>query len=125
MPQNVRKQHIVCSNCHTRFTGAYCPYCGAENGVKRARRGGGGFVGGLFQFILTLLILAVLIAIAFVALDYAASVQGDGHSAARAILDSVRNAVPRRALDVYASIKAQYLDRWIAGVVEFFNVLFC
>lgn len=124
MQQNVRKQHVVCKNCKARFTGAYCPFCGAESGIKRPHRGGGGLLGGVFQFVFTLVVLAVLVAVAFIVLDYVASASGDGHSAARAILDSVRNAIPKSALDYYASIKAQYLDGWVASIVSFFNVLF-
>lgn len=123
MPQSVRKQYMVCKQCKTRFSGAYCPYCGAENGVKRAHRGSG-LIGGLLQFVLSLIVLALFIAVAFVVLDYTASASGDGAGAARAILDSARNAIPKSALDYYAAIKAQYLDRWVAAIVEFFTVVF-
>jgi hypothetical protein len=124
MQQNVRKQHVVCKNCKARYTGEYCPFCGTENGGKRPHRGGGGLLGGVLQFILTLVLLAILIAVAFIVLDYVASASGDTHTGARAILDSVRNAIPKGALDYYASIKAQYLDGWVASIVGFFNVLF-
>ncbi|NLI53956.1 MAG: hypothetical protein GX417_06455 [Clostridiales bacterium] len=124
MPQSTRKKHIVCKNCKTRFTGDYCPYCGAENGVNHVRRGAGGFFGGLFRFALSLAALALLIAVGFVILDYVASAGGDGTSAARAILDSARNAIPQSALDTYAAFKARYLDGWVAAVVDFFTVLF-
>ena len=123
MPQSVRKQYTVCKECKTRFSGVYCPYCGAENGVKRARRGGG-LVSGLLQFILSLVVLALFIAVAFIVLDYTASASGDTSGAARAILDSARNAIPRSALDYYAAFKAQYLDRWVAAIIEFFTVVF-
>ncbi len=123
MPQTVRKQYTVCKKCKTRFTGEYCPYCGAESGAGRIHRGGG-FVGSLFQFVFSLIILALIVAVAFIILDYSASASGDSSGAARAILDSVRNAIPKSALDYYASIKAQYLDRWVAAIVGFFNVLF-
>jgi hypothetical protein len=122
MPQTVRKQYTVCKRCNTRFSGDYCPYCGAENGVSRGR--GSGFVGGVLQFVLSLIVLALFIAVAFIVLDYTASARGDGSSAARAILDSARNAIPKSALDYYAAVKAQYLDRWVASIVEFFNVVF-
>lgn len=124
MPQSTRKKYTVCRKCRTRFTGTYCPYCGAENGLNHARRGWGGFLGGLFRFALSLAVLALLIAAAFVVLDYVASAGGDGTSAARAILDSARNAIPRGVLDAYAAFKAQHLDAWVAAVVGFFKVLF-
>ncbi len=124
MPQTARKQTTVCRNCSTRFFGTYCPYCGAENGEKHARRGRGGLFGGLLQFVGSLLLLALALLFTFVVLDYAASAAGDGASTARAILDSVRNAVPQSALDMYAAVKAQYLDRWVAAIVDFFNVVF-
>lgn len=124
MPQNNRKPHIVCRRCKTRFSGIYCPYCGAENGVVRTARGRGGLLGGLLRFLLSLIALAIILAIAFTVLDYVASAAGDGRSAARAILDSARNAIPKSVLDAYAAIKAQFLDLWIAAVSEFFRVVF-
>ena len=124
MPQNNRKKHIVCRKCKTRFTGTYCPYCGAENGVGRFHRGRGGLLGGVLRFLVSLVALALLLFAAFAALDYIASASGDSHSTARAILDSARNAIPKSVLDAYASFKAAYLDRWVAGVTDFFRVLF-
>ena len=125
MQQNVRKQHVVCKNCKARFTGAYCPFCGAESGIKRPHRGGGGLLGGVFQFVFTLVVLAVLVAVAFIVLDYVASASGDGHSAARAILDSVRNALPKSACwTITPRSKRKYLDGWVASIVSFFHVLF-
>ena len=73
MPRNNRKPHIVCRRCKTRFTGAYCPYCGAENGSARASLTRGGIIGGLLRFLFSLLMLALLLAIAFIVLDYIAS----------------------------------------------------
>jgi len=124
MLRNTRKPHIVCRRCKTRFTGAYCPYCGAENGAARAGLCRGGLLGGLFRFLFSLAVLAVILAIAFIALDYTASASGDVHGAARAILDSARYAIPKQVLDAYAAIKAQFLDRWITHIIEFFRVLF-
>jgi hypothetical protein len=124
MPQNVRKPHTVCRRCKTRFTGVYCPYCGAENGAARTVRGRGGLLGGILRFLLSLVALAIILAVAFIALDYIASASGDGHGAARAILDSARNAIPQSVLDTYAAIKVQFLDRWIAAITAFFGVLF-
>lgn len=124
MPQNTRKNHTVCRRCKTRFSGVYCPYCGAENGAAHSIRGCGGFFGSLIRFLFSLVVLAIILAIGFIVLDYIASASGDGHGAARAILDSVRFAIPQSALDYYASIKVQFLDHWIAEIVEFFTVLF-
>jgi len=123
MPQNIRKPHIACRRCKTRFTGAYCPYCGAEKGAPHALRSRGGLVGGLLRFLLSLAVLALILAVTFIILDYSASATGDMHGAARAILDSARYAIPQSALDAYAAIKVQFLDRWIAAITEFFHVL--
>ena len=124
MPRNNRKPHIVCRRCKTRFTGAYCPYCGAENGSARASLTRGGIIGGLLRFLFSLLMLALLLAIAFIVLDYIASASGDSHGAARAILDSARYAIPKSVLDGYAEIKEQFLDRWVTSIIDFFRVLF-
>ncbi|MEA4870294.1 MAG: hypothetical protein VB062_06615 [Christensenella sp.] len=124
MPQSTRKRHIVCKKCKTRFSGTYCPYCGAENGVGRFHRGRGGLLGGVLRFLLSLVALALLLVAAFVALDYIASAGGDSHSTARALLDSVRNGIPNGVLEAYASFKAAYLDHWVATVNDFFHVLF-
>lgn len=124
MPRNTRKPHIVCRRCKTRFSGVYCPYCGAENGSKHAGIGRGGLFGGFLRFLFSIITLAVVLSIAFIALDYGASASGDIHGAARAILDSARYAIPQRVLDAYASLKAQFLDQWITQIIEFFRVLF-
>ena len=123
MPQNTRKVHTVCRSCKTRFKGDYCPYCGAEKGAH-VLRGRGGLIGGLLRFVFSLLVLGVVLAIAFVALDYTASAAGDRHGAARAILDSARYAIPQSVLDLYATAKTQFLDRWMLAISDFFNVLF-
>ena len=124
MPRNNRKPHIVCRRCKTRFTGAYCPYCGAENGSARASLTRGGIIGGLLRFLFSLLMLALILTIAFVVLDYIASASGDSSGAARAILDSARYAIPKNVLDGYAEIKAQFLDQWVTHIIDFFRVLF-
>ena len=124
MPRNNRKPHIVCRRCKTRFTGAYCPYCGAENGSAHASLTRGGIIGGLLRFLFSVVVLALLLAIAFVVLDYVASASGDTHGAARAILDSARYAIPRAVLDWYAQTKTLFLDHWIAAITEFFTILF-
>ncbi len=124
MPQNTRKVHIVCRRCKTRFTGVYCPYCGAEKGAPRMLGGRGGLLGGLLRFLLSLAVLALVLAATFIFLDYSASAQGDRHGAARAILDSARFAIPQGVLDYYAGLKVLFLDRWIAAIQEFFSVLF-
>ena len=123
MPRNTRKIYTACRRCKTRFTGEYCPYCGAEKGAH-ALRGRGGLVGGLLRFVFSLVVLGVVLAIAFIALDYSASAAGDRHGAARAILDSARYAIPQSVLDLYALAKTQFLDRWIHAITDFFNVLF-
>lgn len=124
MPRNARKVHIVCRRCKTRFSGEYCPYCGAEKGAPSALRSRGGLLGGLLRFLLSLLVLAFILLIAFILLDYSASAAGDRHGAARAILDSARYAIPKSVLGLYAEAKAQFLDRWITAIGEFFGVLF-
>ena len=78
----------------------------------------------MLRFLVSLVALALLLFAAFATLDYIASASGDSHSTARAILDSARNAIPKSVLDAYASFKAAYLDRWVAGVTDFFRVLF-
>ena len=123
MPQNTRKVHIVCRRCKTRFTGIYCPYCGAEKGAPSALGSRGGLLSGFLRFLLSLIALALILIVAFVALDYSASAAGDRHGAARAILDSARYAIPKSLLDLYAQAKTAFLDRWIAAVSEFFSIL--
>ena len=124
MPRNARKAHIVCRRCKTRFSGGYCPYCGAEKGAPRVLGSRGGLLGGLLRFLVSLVALALILVVAFVALDYSASAAGDRHGAARAILDSARFAIPQSVLDYYAGLKVLFLDRWIAAIQEFFSVLF-
>jgi hypothetical protein len=124
MPQNTRKVHIVCRRCKTRFSGAYCPYCGAEKGAPKALRSRGGLLGGLLRFLFSLLALALILIVTFVALDYSASAAGGHHGAARAILDSARYAIPKSVLDLYAQAKTMFLDHWIAEITEFFTILF-
>ena len=124
MPQNTRKVHIVCRRCKTRFTGIYCPYCGAEKGAPSALGSRGGLLSGFLRFLLSLIALALILIVAFVALDYSASAAGDRHGAARAILDSARYAIPKSVLDGYADVKEQFLDHWITQIIKFFRVLF-
>lgn len=124
MPQNTRKAHIVCRRCKTRFSGTYCPYCGAEKGTPKALGSRGGLLGGLLRFVLSLLALALILVVAFIVLDYSASAAGDRHGAARAILDSARYAIPQSVLDWYAQMKTLFLDHWIAEITEFFTILF-
>ena len=123
MPQKTRKVHIVCRRCKTRFSGTYCPYCGAEKGTPKALGSRGGLLCGLLRLLFSLLALALILVIAFVVLDYSASAAGDRHGAARAILDSARYAIPKGVLDLYAQAKSAFLDRWIAAVSEFFSIL--
>mgnify|MGYP001765456975 CR=1 FL=1 len=124
MPQNTRKAHIVCRRCKTRFSGTYCPYCGAEKGTPKALGSRGGLLCGLLRLLFSLLALALILVIAFVVLDYSASAAGDRHGAARAILDSARFAIPKAVLDWYAQTKTLFLDHWIAAITEFFTILF-
>lgn len=124
MPQNTRKAHIVCRRCKTRFSGTYCPYCGAEKGTPKALGSRGGLLGGLLRFVLSLFALALILVVAFIVLDYSASAAGDRHGAARAILDSARYAIPQGILDWYAQMKTLFLDHWIAEITEFFTILF-
>ena len=124
MPQNTRKAHIVCRRCKTRFSGTYCPYCGAEKGTPKALGSRGGLLCGLLRLLFSLLALALILVIAFVVLDYSASAAGDRHGAARAILDSARYAIPKSVLDGYAEIKEQFLDQWVTNIIDFFRVLF-
>lgn len=124
MPRNTRKPHIVCRRCKTRFTGEYCPYCGAEKGGPSIIRGRGGLLSGFLRFLFSLFVLALILIVTFIVLDYSASAAGDRHGAARAILDSARFAIPQSALEWYAQQKTIFLDRWVAGLSEFFIVLF-
>ena len=108
MPRNGRKKHRICKNCGTRFSGRYCPYCGAECGKPRALRSGG-FIAGAFRLLLSLIVLALFLFVVFAALDLFAS-SGDGsHTTAQAVLSSVENALPKRILDAYAVFKESCL----------------
>lgn len=124
MPQSTHRAHIVCRRCKTRFSGTYCPYCGAEKGAPKAIGSRGGLLGGLLRFLFSLVLLALILILAFVVLDYSASAAGDRHGAARAILDSARYAIPKSMLDWYAQMKTLFLDHWIAEITEFFTILF-
>ena len=124
MPQSTHRAHIVCRRCKTRFSGTYCPYCGAEKGAPKAIGSRGGLLGGLLRFLFSLVLLALILILAFIVLDYSASAAGDRHGAARAILDSARYAIPKSMLDWYAQMKTLFLDHWIAEITEFFTILF-
>ena len=113
MQRKPRKKRRACKSCGVRFSGHYCPYCGAEGGRRHTPRSNG-FVVGLLRFLLSLAALAILLALAFVVLDYVAA-SGEGtHTTAIAIVESVKNALPKEALLVYTSIKETYLDKWLA-----------
>ena len=125
MPRKTRRKHRVCSSCNTRFTGHYCPYCGAEYGKKRILRAKGGFVSGVLRFLLSLAALCLLFAIAFAALDYFASAPGGAHSTAQAVFTSIQNALPQNVLDLYTSVKAAYLEPfvvWTQNLHNSFNI---
>ncbi len=124
MPQSTHRAHIVCRRCKTRFSGTYCPYCGAEKGAPKAIGSRGGLLGGLLRFLFSLVLLALILILAFIVLDYSASAAGDRHGAARAILDSARYAIPKSMLGWYAQMKTLFLDHWIAEITEFFTILF-
>ena len=109
MQRKPRKKRRACKNCGVRFSGRYCPYCGAENGRKHPLRSNGVVVVFL-RFLLSLLALAVLLFVAFVVLDYVAA-SGDGaHTTAIAIVESVKNALPEKIIDLYTEIQTNYLD---------------
>jgi len=118
MPRKTRKKHRVCSSCNTRFTGHYCPYCGAEYGKKRILRARGGLLSGLLRFLLSLAALCLLFAIAFVTLDYFASEQGGAHSTAQAIFTSIQNALPGGFLSAYQTFRERYLGKLIAQTIQ-------
>jgi len=113
MQRKPRKKRRACKNCGVRFSGRYCPYCGAENGRKHPLRSNGVVVVFL-RFLLSLLALAVLLFVAFVVLDYVAA-SGDGtHTTAIAIVESVRNALPEHLLVVYTDFKENVLSELFA-----------
>lgn len=113
MHRKTRKKRRVCSNCSTRFSGRYCPYCGAEYGHRHALRSSGFFV-VLLRFLLSLAALALVLFVAFAALDYLAATDNGAHTTALAIVESVKNALPERWISVYESIKANQLDTFVA-----------
>ncbi len=124
MPRKIRKKHRVCSNCNTRFTGRYCPYCGAENGRKHVLSDGGFFI-GLLRFILSLILLALILAVVLIALDYIAAADNGAHTAAAAIVTSVKNALPQNVLTLYTNIKSAYIQPlmvWAQNLHNSFNI---
>lgn len=120
MPQKTRKKRRVCQSCNTRFSGRYCPYCGAEFGHRHMPRSSGFFV-VLLRFMFSLVVLALLLLVAFIALDYVASAQNGAHTTAIAIVSSVKNALPERYLVVYSTIKERYLDSFFAWIQNFLH----
>lgn len=109
MPRKTRKKRRFCKTCKTRFTGQYCPYCGAEYGHKHLLRSGGFFFGFL-RFLLSLLLLGLILIIAFIALDFIASADDGAHTTAIAIVSSIKNALPERVVQVYTAYKTNYLN---------------
>ena len=120
MQRKPRKKRRACKNCGVRFSGRYCPYCGAENGRKHPLRSNGVVVVFL-RFLLSLLALAVLLFVAFVVLDYVAA-SGDGtHTTAIAIVESVKNALPEKVLAVYTNLKENTLNNlfsWARNLLD-------
>ncbi len=107
MAQSTRKKWHTCKQCKTRFRSQYCPYCGAEYGVGRRSSGIHGVTGGLFHFIGTLLILAVVVLMALIVLDCTPYASDPNHPTIYAIVTSVRNAIPADALLEYEQLKAK------------------
>jgi len=97
----------TCKKCNARFRGQYCPYCGAEYGVGRGSSGSRGVAGGLFHFLGTLLILAIVVLFALVVLDCTPYASDPNHPTIYAIVTSVRNAIPSGALMQYDLFKAK------------------
>lgn len=109
MQRKPRKKRRTCKNCGVRFSGRYCPYCGAEKGRKHPMRSNG-IVIVLLRFLLSLLVLAMLLFVTFVVLDYVAA-SGDGaHTTAIAIVESVKNALPEHLLAVYTDLQENILS---------------
>lgn len=104
MRRNCHRKHRVCKNCGTRFTGRYCPYCGAEHGKLRALRSGG-FAIGLLRFVLLLIALALFLFLLFVVLDFLSSAEGGAHATAQAVFSSIKNALPENMTSVYADFR--------------------
>ncbi len=109
MQRKPRKKRRACNNCGVRFSGRYCPYCGAERGRKYIPRSSG-FLVGLLRFLLSLVVLAILLFLAFVVLDYIAASGEGSHTTAIAVVESVKNALPKDVLLVYSTIRKTYLD---------------
>ena len=65
--ENPVKNVVPAKTAGVRFSGRYCPYCGAEKGRKHPLRSNG-IVVVLLRFLLSLLVLAVLLFVAFVVL---------------------------------------------------------
>jgi len=110
MARSSRKKMHTCKECKTRFSGQYCPYCGAEYGTGRRRSGSRGIAGGLFHFIGTLLILALVVLLALIVLDCTPYASDPNHPTIYAIVTSVRNAIPSGALLEYEQLKAKALS---------------
>lgn len=108
----------ACKQCHTRFEGKFCPYCGAEPGGRRGKGRPVGFFGGLMRFIGSLLALSVVLALALVALDCTAYAHDPSHATIYAIVQSVRNAIPANVLAVYDELKLQAAEIWSRFVRE-------
>jgi len=113
MQRKPRKKRRACKNCGVRFSGRYCPYCGAESGHRNTLRSSGFFI-GLLRFLLSLVVLAIVLVLAFVLLDYVAASGEGAHTTAIAIVDSVKNALPKEVLLVYSSMKETHLDALFA-----------
>lgn len=97
----------TCKHCNTRFRGQYCPYCGAEYGAARHGGGARGVAGGLFHFLGTLIVLAVVVLLALIVLDCTPYASDPNHPTIYAIVTSVRNAIPSSALLQYELFKAK------------------
>lgn len=110
-----KKLH-TCKQCKTRFRGQYCPYCGAEYGAGRHGVGSRNVAGGLFRFIGTLILLAVVVLMALVVLDCTPYASDPNHPTIYAIVASVRNAIPSDALLQY--------EIWKAKAFSFLSVVF-
>jgi len=69
-------------------------------------------LGGIFRFIGTLLLVALVLAVLLIALDCTNYAHNPDHSTAYAIIESVRNSIPADALAAYDEIKAQAFEVW-------------
>jgi len=117
MSQTANRNIHICKQCQTRFRGPFCPYCGAEYGASRRRTDSGGIVGGVFRFIGTLLVLALILLIALVILDSTPYAHNPNNATAYAILSSIRNAIPAGALAKYEVVRSNVFN-FVAGVLE-------